>query len=129
MKENGKLLLEKEEITLFLNSIDNECIELHLSGVINVNTADDLMLSFDELDLKYKPKYYIFDFHNVEYVSSAGIGVFMDLFERINDHSGKICFVQMHKNIKEVFDLMCFSQYFIFVDSLDDAKESMRQSP
>ena len=127
MSKNGKKLLEKEEITLSMDSIDNNIVILNLSGVINVNTADDLMFSFDEIDHKYKPKYYIFDFNDVEYISSAGIGVFMDLFERVDDHSGKICFIQMHTNIKEVFDLMCFSQYFGFVDSLDAAKRYIKE--
>lgn len=63
----------------------------------------------------------IFDCKSLSYVSSTGIGVFSALLKNIKLQSGDIIIVNMPEKVSEVFQLLGFSQFFQFRDTVEDA--------
>ena len=74
-------------------------------------------------EIKNKSKNYIFDISELEYISSSGVGFFMELYEIVNDKNGKICFVSMNNVVRRVFDYMGFLAFFGDAENISKAEE------
>lgn len=59
------------------------------------------------------------DFSNINYVSSAGWGVFISYLEEMNARKGKLVLSNMAASVKDVYDLLGLDQ-LISVASNDD---------
>src|SRR5438552_1406843 len=66
------------------------------------------------------------DLSGLDYISSAGAGVFIGTIGTAQDNDGNIVLLQPTPNVKEVFDLLGFSQIFTFKDSRDDAMRALK---
>jgi anti-sigma B factor antagonist len=111
----------QEELKI-VNKMINGVAYVILEGYINMETADDLIERVtEELLEKGKCTKFIFDMNKLEYVSSAGIGFFIDIYDKIEGASGKICFLHMKPSIKRVFELVGFMKYFGEAETFDDA--------
>lgn len=64
----------------------------------------------------------IADLSGVEYISSAGAGVFIGSLAQASEMDGKIVLLNPTDTVREVFDLLGLSAIFTIVDSLGDAK-------
>jgi anti-sigma B factor antagonist len=60
----------------------------------------------------------------LDYISSAGAGVFVGAIGRAKDNGGDIVFLKPSANVKEVFDLLGLSAIFQFAESRDQAESS-----
>ena len=49
---------------------------------------------------------------NPESVSSAGVGVFIDLYDRYEDRGGRIAFFGLKATVRRVLDLVGFMSFF-----------------
>lgn len=58
----------------------------------------------------------------VDYISSAGAGVFIGAIGTAQENGGNIILMNPTENVKEVFDLLGLSQLFQFAESIDQAK-------
>ena len=47
----------------------------------------------------------LFDFSNVTFMDSSGIGVIIGRYKNITEHGGNVGILNMNKNIKKVFEL------------------------
>ncbi len=57
----------------------------------------------------------------LDYISSAGAGVFVGAISTSKDNGGDIVFLKPSPNVKEVFDLLGLSQIFQFAETQDEA--------
>ncbi len=105
----------------------NNHVSIALSGNINLNSIDFLSNNIKEIKKKYNSKYYIFKIDKLSYVSSGGIGIFMDLFDNVEKKGGKICFIGMQSAVKRVFELIGFLQYFGDAQTEDEALEYIKK--
>ncbi len=89
-------------------------------GFIDTTTAPELEKKLEEqLALnKYK---IIVDLENIDYVSSAGWGVFVSEIREIRENNGDLILVNMSPDVYDVYELMEFSSILKSFDSLDDA--------
>ncbi len=58
----------------------------------------------------------------LDYISSAGAGVFVGAIGRAKDNGGDIVFLKPSANVKEVFDLLGLSAIFRFAETREDAE-------
>jgi anti-sigma B factor antagonist len=73
-------------------------------GSIDSNT---FMILQNELDpILGKSKVIIFDMKNVNYVSSAGVGVVLLAEQTLKANNGKVLMVNLQPQIKKVFDIV-----------------------
>ena len=63
----------------------------------------------------------IADLSQLEYVSSAGLRVFLVGAKRASKEEGKLSLCSMREQVKEVFDIAGFSALFPMYDSRQDA--------
>ncbi len=68
-------------------------------------------------------KHILIDLSQVEYISSAGAGVFIGALTTAQETGGKIILMNPTKTAKEIFDLLGLSQIFQFVQSVPEALE------
>ncbi len=83
----------------------------YLEGYLDAHTAPQLESAFQEsLDAgKYK---LLVNFKDLDYISSAGLGVFMAFIEDIRNQAGDIKLTTMQEKVFSVFDLLGFPMLF-----------------
>jgi len=87
--------------------INGEEIALVISGRVDSVTAPDLEAAV--LAIADSAKGIIFDFKNLEYVSSAGLRVILLAQKKMNAVNGSFKIVNCGENIKEILEMTGFS--------------------
>lgn len=92
--------------------IDEEKVEdiilLKLHGLVDSGTAQFLEDKFNELMGSDNVKIVV-DLQNVDYISSAGWGIFVGEIKGIRQRDGDIKLACMRSDVREVFDLLEFN--------------------
>ena len=102
-----------------ISEVDGKVV-LSLSGTLDAHTTGELERVFEELISKGKYKIVV-DFTELDYISSAGLGVFMAYVETMRENSGDIKFAALKENVFNVFDLLGFPVLYEFFDSVEEA--------
>ena len=84
---------------------------LYLKGYLDAHTAPDLETAIDN-NFKSGRKKLVVVFRDLDYISSAGLGVFMAFIEEIRYAGGDIKLADMKTNVYSVFDLLGFPLLF-----------------
>lgn len=99
--ENFKVVItpapEQEDVTLLL-----------LTGQLDTATAPELERSLNSALMKRKFKL-IIDLNKVDYISSAGWGIFISQIKRIRGQRGDLVLVGMNAEVTQVFELLEFN--------------------
>lgn len=103
-------------------------------GFIDTTTAPELEKKLEEqLALsKYK---IVVNLENIDYVSSAGWGVFVSEIREIRENNGDLVLVKMSPDVYDVYELMEFSSILKSFDSMQEAvanftgKEAPKEEP
>ena len=66
-------------------------------------------------------KHVIVNLGQVEYISSAGAGVFIGALTTAQEHNGQIVLLNPTQPVREVFDLLGLSQIFRIASNVRDA--------
>lgn len=98
---------------------NNICI-LELHGMLDAHTTNSLEDAFKRNISKGYIKI-IVNLKNLEYITSAGLGVFMEFIEEIRENKGDILFCCYSQKIYKIFDLLGFPVIFQFFDEENDA--------
>ncbi len=93
----------------FIEINDVRC--MMLQGFLDAHTAPILENAIQSTisDGKYK---ILMNFAELDYISSAGLGVFMSFIEDVRNHEGDIKMSNMSDKIFSVFDLLGFPMLF-----------------
>jgi anti-sigma B factor antagonist len=88
---------------------------VRLAGYLDAHTFEQLDRTMTEL---FGQGHYriIVDLAGVEYISSAGAGVFIGALTDAHEHKGNIVLMNPTPNVREVFDLLGLNQFFQVVD-------------
>lgn len=82
-----------------------------LIGYLDAHTAPDLEVAIRESIAKGS-KNILIDFEKLDYISSAGFGVFMEFIEEIRVDGGDIKMTGMSPKILNLFELLGFNVLF-----------------
>ena len=104
-------------------NLGNGVISLSLKGFLDAYTYSDFENHITNLFNQSKYKL-IVDMSNVEYISSAGAGVFIGAVGVAQENGGNIIIIRPKPGVKEVFDLLGLSQIFTITDNMDIALKS-----
>jgi len=80
---------------------------LRVSGYVDTTTSPDLERRLQAL-LREKRFHVVVDLARVEYISSAGWGIFISEIREIREHGGDLKLSGMAADVREVFDLLEF---------------------
>lgn len=91
-----------------------------IKGYLDAHTAPDLETAFSKLldDKKFK---IVVNCKNLNYISSAGLGVFMMFIEEVRKNSGDIKLSNLTPKVYNVFDLLGFPLLYDITQEETDA--------
>jgi anti-sigma B factor antagonist len=97
---------------------------LHLYGELDNESG----LPFEKrittyLTRKFIPPVLILECSKLNYVSSTGIGVFVNILMQCNRQGIQLYLCALPEKIKNLFSLLGFSSYFTFIDSVSEVIE------
>ena len=99
--------------------IEGEVAILYLKGFLDAHTAPDLEGAIQGL-IAQKQYNILVNFTNLDYISSAGLGVFMGFIEDIRERQGDIRMSNMTPKVYKIFDLLGFPKlYKIFPEETE----------
>jgi anti-sigma B factor antagonist len=100
---------ENKEVTL-----------LKVKGYIDTTTAPDFERAFQGV-LKDKKFKIVIDLKDVNYISSAGWGIFISEIKRIRNQKGDLVLAAMNSEVAEVFELLEFNSILKSYPDCDSA--------
>jgi len=118
-----------KEITIGENYFNNsyEFVILEISGLIDTYNSDLFLKNIKEFLKKTPRKVCIIEMSGINYMSSTGIGAFVELLKFCNEN--KIIFYMMNIgiNVDEVFSLLGFKSFFNYIKELKDISDEKIQ--
>lgn len=114
--------MEKFEV---VRSDSKDISILNIKGYLDAHTAPDFEKSLKNLigENRYK---IIVDLNGLQYISSAGLGVFMGFVEEIRQNSGDIKICSASSKVFKVFDLLGFPSLYEFYDNSGQATNKFK---
>jgi anti-sigma B factor antagonist len=97
--------------------------EVHLidvKGYLDAHTAPELENEFNKLIEKKQFKVVV-NFSELNYISSAGLGVFMAYVETMREEKGDIKFSNLKDDVYSIFDLLGFPVLYEFFKEEEEA--------
>lgn len=122
-------LMQTENMELDLLVANKALAILKISGVIDLDTSEDVLIGTRRVMEDYGSHSVVFDVADVSYVSSAGVGVFMSLLETIEQSQGEVIFVYLNDAFRRVLMLLGFMRYFPAFATLDEAQGYLMNEP
>ncbi len=101
---------------------ESDVVILDLYGELDAHTAPGLEKELQKL-IDEKSVQLIVNGSELEYISSAGLGVFMAYIEDIRSHGGDIKISNLKPKVFNVFDLLGFPTLYDILDTEDEALE------
>lgn len=102
------------------HTTQNHVDVISVTGFLDAHTAPQLESEIQKHAEVTTPKIVV-DFQELDYISSAGMGVFMMFIEDVRSKNGDIKLAGMQPKVYSVFDLLGFPMLFDIVDSIEDA--------
>jgi anti-anti-sigma factor len=88
-----------------------------LDGSIDSYNAQDFEALLNKL-LESGQAHIVFGCAKLNYISSMGIGVFMNFLTAVKKKEGSLLFAEVQEPVKRVFDNLGFSMFFTFKEKL-----------
>ena len=108
------------EFRIDLEDVNTDIRVIHVHGYLDAHTFQDLDdIIFDVFaEGMYKIAIVL---EHVNYISSAGAGVFIGAHGPARDNGGDIILVNPTEGVIRIFELLGITQLFTIVDSVDEA--------
>lgn len=99
-------------------SLPNGITAISIKGFLDAYTYSQFEQTINSLFDQNKYKM-IVDMSNVDYISSAGAGVFIGAIGIAQENLGNIIIIRPKPGVKEVFDLLGLSQIFPITENME----------
>jgi anti-sigma B factor antagonist len=103
-----------------LTKDSGNAVVMELQGFLDAHTAPELEKMFSELIGKGKYNIVV-NFNLLNYISSAGLGVFMAYIDEVRSNNGDIKLANMQQKVFNVFDLLGFPFLYEIYKDQDEA--------
>lgn len=95
---------------------DKGIVVLVLTGALDAHTFDHFEGTLQ--DFFSRGCYRLaMDLSGIEYISSAGVGVFFSALTEAREHAGNIVLINISTSVRDVFNLLGLGQMFTLVDN------------
>jgi len=91
-------------LKLEFKNIDNTLI-VKLVGELDHHVSKEIRNQLDDMILNMRSKNLIFDFEDLNFMDSSGIGVIIGRYKNINKLGGSVAVVGVSEKINKIFDL------------------------
>lgn len=107
-------------------SQQDELSVIRLEGFVDAHTAPQFERAVQS-ELEAGHTRIIVDCTKLNYISSAGLGVFMSFIEEIRESGGDIKICGLVPKVKHTFEILGFQDIFDMVDDLSTAAQRFAQ--
>jgi len=114
--------MESIKISLDASGSNGEVSVVRVDGVIDTMTATELEKVMNSL-LDQKRYNIVIDLGGVDYISSAGWGIFISNIREIRQNEGDIKLARMVPNVHEIFELLEFDSILHSFDNVEKARQ------
>jgi anti-sigma B factor antagonist len=118
------LMTEKFELHTSTETVEDISIQIiKAEGYLDSSTFNQLQELLEKLveGAKY---HVIVEFGNLNYISSAGLGVLMGMLNEFRNNDGDLKLANMSPKVRNLFDMLGFSRLIRIFDSCEDAKNA-----
>jgi anti-anti-sigma factor len=121
--EQRRSAMEQFSIKLVNCDIDNTMIVKPIGSVDSMTTqsVEEKLIALIDSGTKY----IVVDFSEITFISSAGIGVLLGTVSTLREEGGDLILMRIPPEIKEIFDILNISDYFLSVDSISELKDTI----
>jgi anti-sigma B factor antagonist len=113
--------MENIKISVSESGRDDNISIVRIDGVIDTLTATKLEEVLERL-IKRQRYNIILDLAGVDYISSAGWGIFISQIREIRENKGDIKLANMIPNVYEIYELLEFDNVLFAYDNINGAK-------
>lgn len=119
--------MEGIQVSTEVTGSRNHISIIKVGGYIDTTTSSELERSLEAL-LKQGRFYIVVDLGNVDYISSAGWGIFISEIKSIRENGGDLKLVRMVPDVYEIFELLEFHHILDVYDQVSDAVNKFETS-
>jgi anti-anti-sigma factor len=112
--------MEGIQVSTEVRGSQNQISLIKVGGFIDTTTSSEVERTLHNL-LKQNRYNIIIDLGNVDYISSAGWGIFISEIKSIREQTGDLKLVRMIPDVYEIFELLEFHHILDVYDSIDEA--------
>jgi anti-sigma B factor antagonist len=102
---------------------------IELSGQLDAHTASEFERFLERIVRDERKRQLVLDFHGLEYISSAGLGVLMGLIEEVRAIGGDMKLAALPEKIFHVLDLLGFPIVFQIFPTVKEAEAAFEPEP
>jgi len=112
-----------EELKISVESagLENEFVKIRVDGVLDTLTSPELEKVMNSLVAQRRYKI-IIDLGGVDYISSAGWGIFISHLKEIRENRGDLKLTRMLPQVSEIFELLEFDSILRTYPTLENAR-------
>ena len=119
--------MEGIQVSTEVAGSQNQISIIRVGGFIDTTTSSEVERALNSL-LKQNRYNIIIDLGNVDYISSAGWGIFISEIKSIREHNGDLKLVRMIPDVYEIFELLEFHHILDVYDSVEEAIEKFEMA-
>jgi anti-sigma B factor antagonist len=112
--------MEGIQVSTEVRGSQNQVSIIKVGGFIDTTTSSEVERTLHNL-LKQNRYNIIIDLGNVDYISSAGWGIFISEIKSIREQTGDLKLVRMIPDVYEIFELLEFHHILDVYDTVDEA--------
>lgn len=103
-------------------SLDNKNLKVEfLSNELDHHISNEVREEIDYIIQEKQIKNIIFDFKNMNFMDSSGIGVVIGRYKRVSSEGGKVAVININPRVKKIFDLSGMSKIIEIHNTYEDA--------
>ncbi|WP_297517558.1 anti-sigma F factor antagonist [uncultured Clostridium sp.] len=98
---------------------------VELSGELDHHSAQEVRVKVDDRLDRFNVKKLIFDFSEVTFMDSSGIGVIIGRYKKLSVREGRVVIAGVSGSIKRIFDLSGIFKVIKVYSSVDEALKNI----
>ncbi|GAA3643304.1 anti-sigma F factor antagonist [Asaccharospora irregularis] len=102
----------------------NLLVEFTISE-LDHHVSTEIRETLDELLSARQIKNIVFDFRNISFMDSSGIGVIIGRYKKISNENGRVAIVNVSPRVRKIFDLSGLNKIIFIYDTYEEAESSL----
>jgi anti-anti-sigma factor len=112
-------------VSAYKNDANDKELIVTLDGAIDTYNSQAFEAALNKL-VKMDYLHFVFGCAKLNYISSMGIGVFMNLLDALKKKNGTVVLAEVQELVNKVFDNLGFTIFFEFKERLNDGRKPGR---
>ena len=97
-------------------------LKLKVTEEIDEHTTENLRRKMDNEIARFMPRKVLFDFSNVTFMDSAGIGMLLGRYKLINMLGGELEIINVNRQIKKLFEMSGISKIISVSNNIEEQR-------